>query len=101
MLTCIAGSVGNLPYVVIIWEGFGTKLLHHLGQEIILPEVILNGLHCVLLTWPVLSVPLRKSACRYTLLDLQLFHLFTFHREVISITLILLKPLNSEMYMNN
>lgn len=54
MLISIAGSVGNLPYVVIVWEGFGTKLLHYLGQEIILPEVILNGLHFILLTWSIL-----------------------------------------------
>jgi hypothetical protein len=101
MLTSIAGSVGHVPYVVIIWEGFGTKLLHYLGWEIILPEVILNGLHCVLLTWSILSLLTRKSACCCTLLGLQLFHLCTFQREVVSITLILLKPLNLEMYLNN
>jgi hypothetical protein len=33
MLTSIAGSVGNLPYVVIVQEGFCAKLLHCLGQE--------------------------------------------------------------------
>jgi len=101
MLTSIAGSVGNLPYVVIILEGFCTKFLHYLGQEIILPEVILNRLYCILLTWSLLSVLTRKSAYSYTLLDLQLFHLCTFHREVVPITLILLKPLNPEMYLNN
>ena len=64
MLTSIAGSVGNLPYVVIVCEGFGTELLHYLGQEIILPEVILNGLHCILLTWSVLSVKVKQPRYR-------------------------------------
>lgn len=101
LLTSIADSVGNLPYVVIVWEGSGTKLLHYLGWEIILPEVILNGLQCILLTRSILSILTRKSACCYTLLGLQLFYLCTFHREVVSTTLILLKPLNPEMYLNN